>query len=194
LRATSTMFRLGRAVPAQCAPFALVAVVGCGQGASETPATGCAAQSCPFDYGAFDASSPITFQADVLPLLRRSCGLSSSCHGDPKSNEAGLYLGPALTAPEPDLTARQQIVAGLVGKPSKTAPSMSLVAATDPEHSFLMLKVDGCQSSAGLSCSVQPHAKTNGVCGDRMPQSSPALCAAERDVLRVWIAQGANAD
>ena len=44
-------------------------------------AGGGAAGAC-FDYATWDGETPTTtLKADVLPMFRRSCGLSTSCHG-----------------------------------------------------------------------------------------------------------------
>jgi hypothetical protein len=173
---------------------ALVAASACGSSSTETPKKDfCAAGSCPFDYSQFDGTTPqVSYETDVLPIFRRSCGLSPVCHGSTTSGGAKLYLGPALTDATPDAAARQTIVDALVGQPSKTAPSTNIVASTDPEHSFLMLKMDGCQNSAGLTCTAQPAATCDTACGDPMPQTGDRLAASERDVVRRWIAQGAQ--
>jgi hypothetical protein len=71
---------------------------------------------------------------------------------------------------------------------------MNLVAAADPAQSFMMLKMDGCQDAAGLSCTPQPGAVGTNACGDSMPQSSPILSRDERDLFRRWIAQGAQSN
>ena len=161
-----------------------------GDSGNSTPA-----DTCPHDYSKFNGQTPaVSFQADVLPVMRRGCGLSSVCHGAASGSAADLYLGPKLSDPEPDATARQQIVSAMVGVASKTAPSMSLVASGDPAQSFMMLKMDGCQDSAGLTCTAQPGATGTSAGGDSMPQASPILSADERNLFRRWIAQGAQAD
>lgn len=172
-----------------------IAVVACGGDDDAGPT--CKAPDCPFDYGGLDLSSPsVSFEAEVFPLLRRSCGLSNVCHGSDSSSAAGLYLGPKKsdTTTVIDAALYQKIIAGVADVPSKTAPAMDLVEPGDPSKSFLMLKVDGCHNEAGLACKAQPKAKSGAPCGDRMPQSSSVLCAEERDLIRRWIAQGAKND
>ncbi len=155
----------------------------------------CGPQACPYDYAKFDGQSPtVSFDADVLPILRQGCGLSSVCHGDPAKSAAGLYLGPKNSAPAPSQAERQAIIDAMKGQPSKTAPAMNLVTAGDPSQSFLMLKMDGCHNAAGLTCTPQTGAETNGVCGDPMPQTGDLRCKPDRDAVRRWIAQGAKAD
>lgn len=173
---------------------ALLLSAACGS-EDEPKDDGCGSQSCPYDYSKFDGQTPVvSFSADVLPILRQGCGLSSVCHGDPAKAKADLYLGPKLSAPDPTAAERQAIVDGIVGVASQTAPSLSVVAAGDPENSFLMLKMDGCHNVPGLVCTPQPGAETNGACGDPMPQTGDLRCKADRDTVRRWIAQGAKAD
>ncbi len=166
------------------------ALVGACGGPEDEP-TKCEAPACPVDVAGMDLTTPkVGFTSQVLPLFRRSCGLSSTCHGSPTSSASDLYLGPkqsdTTTAIDP-----AKLVAGLLNVPSKTAPSLALVKPSDPAQSFLMLKVDGCQNAAGLACTPQPKAKSGTPCGDRMPQSSGVLCHEDRDLVRRWIAQGA---
>lgn len=182
---------------------AAITAVSCGSEDDVKPKNTCGTRSCPFDYASFDATTPaVSFQSDVMPILRRACGFSV-CHGKTSGAAAELYLGPKCPAASddptctqgvPDAAERQGIIDALVGVASKTAAAMPLITAGDPQKSFLMLKVDGCHNDAGLSCTPQDGAETNGVCGDPMPQSSDALCQDERDVLRRWIAQGAKND
>ena len=62
-----------------------------------------------------------------------------------------------------------------------------------------MLKVDGCQDSAGLTCTAQDGALCQTACGDSMPQfDDPGaeldfpLPAEQANKIRAWIAQGAQ--
>lgn len=179
-------------VPASVATAGAL-LVGAAQacGSDPEPADGsCPAESCPFDAAGWSPDPTVSFQADVLPLLRRSCGLSSSCHGSPTKSAADLYLGPKLEDPTPiDAAVRQAILDGLHA-PSKTAPSLLLAEPGSPTTSFLMLKLDGCHTAAGLACTPQPGADSDEPCGDRMPQGSGSLCAEERNLVRSWIALG----
>jgi hypothetical protein len=141
------------------------------------------------------APASATFHATVLPIFRGSCGLSeTSCHGSQLSSKADLYLGPKPSEPEPDAAARGAIIAGLVNRPSKIAPSINLVTPGAPEQSFLISKLDGTHDSAGLACIPLLGADPEQPCGDSMPQGAGLLCKGRRDTVRRWVAQGANDD
>lgn len=181
----------------------------------EDPGPTCKSSStCPFDYSTFDSTTPVSFETDVFPLLRRSCGISTVCHGSgPGQGAAGLYLGPKKSDTETvvDQAFRQSIIDALVGVTSQTVPDSAsdagaagaagasggggakLIVAGDPANSFFMLKLDGCQSSAGLQCVKIKSNKTDPLelCGESMPDGE-LLCDDERDIFRRWIAQGAQ--
>jgi hypothetical protein len=161
----------------------LVAVIGACGSDDESP------DDCPAP------PDSVPFRSTVLPIFRGSCGLSeTSCHGSKLSSKGDLYLGPKPSAPEPDGAERSAIIAGLVNRPSKTAPSMNLVTPGQPEQSFLMLKMDDTHDGAGLACTPLPGAKSGKACGDPMPQGQGLLCAGRRDAVRRWIASGAKDD
>ena len=81
------------------------------------------------------------------------------------------------------------IMAGIVHVPSYFEPDMSIVASGDPEHSFLMHKLDHT-----LDCSLLQCAEPND-CGGTEPQGSPdPLPESNRASIRRWIAQGAKND
>jgi hypothetical protein len=172
--------------------LALALILGCssedgdgGNGGGET---------CPHDYSKFDGTTPtVSFSQDVLPIFRRSCGISSVCHGDLAKSSAGLYMGPKTSAADPTDQERADVVAGLT-QASATAPELKNVEPGDPANSFLMIKTDACQNAHGLNCTAQPGAESSDPCGDPMPQTGGKLPASERDIIRRWIAQGAQAD
>jgi hypothetical protein len=158
----------------------LVAISGCGSDSEEAPS-----ENCP------TPSDPVSFETDVLPIFRLSCGLSSSCHGSLTSSQADLYLGPKNSAADPTAAERTAIITGLVGVASKTAPSMPLVTAGDASQSFLVHKLDDTHNTLGLTCTAQPGAKSNEPCGDLMPQGTQ-MAACRRDIVRDWVQQGAQ--
>lgn len=167
----------------------LVTSTGCGGeggGGGEGGSGGGAASAC-FDYASFDGTKPaVSFKDEVLPILQRSCGVSSSCHGDSTApNENRPYLGPnkSTMATDQDITI---ILGGLVDVGSFYETSMSLVKPNDPENSFLMHKLDDTLSCDKLECAA------NKDCGGIMPQGAEEpLAITERDLVRRWIAQGA---
>jgi hypothetical protein len=171
--------------------FALAA---CSGGEGETTSTSGGGQACPFDYAGYDGTAAVSFDTDVFPVVRRSCGFMP-CHGKPIGSSAGLYLGPPLSdmMTVVDMALKQQIIDSLAGVPSNTAVSMNRVTVNDPSQSFLMLKIDGCQLAAGLTCTLQGGGTSMDPCGEEMPPGQP-LDAAERDLFRRWISHGAQND
>jgi hypothetical protein len=162
---------------------------GCG-GSSGSGEPGC------FDYSSFDDMTPaVSFKTDVLPILRQSCGLSSSCHSEETpSVPSQHYYGSPLSAGDLTDTQIKAIFDQSVGVASIDNPDMKVVAAGDPEHSFLVYKIDGDPNSAtGLTCSALTCAKDKS-CGTSMPQGGPAMDEASKDKIRRWIAQGAKND
>lgn len=138
-----------------------------------------------FDYGAFDGSSPVvSFKTDVLPIFQGSCGISPGCHGAGSPDRP--YLGPPLS----DTATAQNIAdifANTVDFAAFKEPGMSRVAPGDPEHSFLMHKLDGLLKCETLACSADKS------CGGPMPEG-PKLPDDKLDTIRRWIAQGAKND
>ena len=159
-----------------------------GSGGGGGSSCGLMADGC-FDYACFKGDSPkVTFKADVLPILRNSCGLSSSCHGSESGPAGQHYLGPKNSDPEPTAAQIQIIFDQWVGQTASVSAGMNLISPKDPEHSFFMYKLDGLECSK-LTCA------SNNTCLALMPQgSSEPMDAAKRDVFRRWIAQGAKND
>ena len=155
-------------------------------------AAGCSDGTTPdgdtcFDYSTFNAmSKTVSFQTDVLPIFRNSCGLSASCHGVETGSVGKVYLGPPLadgTATQAQISA---ILTQIVGVASSAAATMKIVEANTPAKSFLMHKMDNTLTCADVTCEAG--------CGTSMPQLSPILGETERDTVRLWIAQGAKND
>ena len=149
-------------------------------GASSSGASGgCKA----YDPGALDLKAPtVSFKTDVVAgVFNKSCGLSTSCHGSPTASQGGLFLGAKAAAGSDSSAVRTAIV----GVASKDLPPMPFVTASDPSKSFLMHKMDGDQCTLNAQC-------VNADCLQTMPQGSDALPVDRRDVVRRWIAQGAQ--
>jgi hypothetical protein len=130
----------------------------------------------------------VSFKADVVPLFQMSCSLSSSCHSEMLGGPSLLYLGGPLTMP-PDPAG---IYKATINVNSLELPTMVYIKPGDVENSYLMHKMDGdlCQFT---TCSQNPIP----MCGVVMPMAGCALEATgggpnPRDVVRRWIAQGAQ--
>jgi hypothetical protein len=141
------------------------------------------AQGC-FDTACWTEQEGRSFRNDVLPILERSCALSSACHGDPSSpsSSAGYrpYLGSVDEQAEPSDVAA--ILAVLVGQTSPSS-SLALVEPGQPERSYLMHKVDGSLGCSAADCGDR--------CGKAMPDPGSLLPLEERNAMRDWIVQGA---
>ena len=139
------------------------------------------------DYSGVSGSA--SFADDVMPIFQQACNFTA-CHatedssGNPVNAMEDLGLGPvSMVTPTADhLSAVHSAIVGAGSNQS----SLSMVAAGDPGASWLLVKVEYDDLQA---CS------TNGCesgCGDRMPLNSMALSTAQLDVLRQWIADGAQ--
>jgi hypothetical protein len=127
----------------------------------------------------FDAQTPtVQLTRDVVPIFNRSCAFSD-CHNTLSRN--GLVLG------DQNRIDGRTAHGNLVGKPSRTLPSLPYVTAGNPRESFLMHKMDGSHCTLDARCD-------QGNCGQAMPRSSDLLEEEERNVVRRWIAQGAKND
>ena len=132
----------------------------------------------------------VSFGNDVKPILQASCAIGgASCHGDPTVLASSRpFLGFADHA---DAGTDTSVIDGLVGVKSSEDPSMNLVTAGDPAHSFLMHKMDGDQCTLISECMVAGSHRPN--CGVFMPYQAPSILdVARRDVVRRWIGQGAQ--
>jgi hypothetical protein len=153
---------------------------GAGEGAGDGGAT-CAAYVVP--PGTILTQPSVSFRSDLMKVFNASCG-ASSCHGQTGAPAGGLFLG--LESARGGDAA--MVRAGLVGHAAAELPSMPLVTAGDPEHSYLMHKLDGDQCAFAAQCS-------GGDCMTFMPQGAQQPLPVEtRDQVRRWIASGAGDD
>lgn len=95
-------------------------------------------------------------------IFSRNCALSG-CHVGTNAQQ-GM-----------DLSAGQAH-ANIVGVPSREQPNLFRVAPGDPDASYLMQKIEGAP----------------GIVGDRMPLGRTPLSIDEIDLIRRWIAEGAQ--
>ena len=122
--------------------------------------------------GDFEASfslavpvSAATLDALQASVLTPSCAVSG-CHTGPTSNSLPSGM---------DLSTADASFANLVGIASIQQPTLSRVAAGDPDISYLVQKIEGTAAS-----------------GSRMPLGGGLLDQALIDDIRDWIANGAN--
>lgn len=155
-------------------------------GAAPTSSGGDAGGSCPRDI---DTTGPdVSFESDLMPFFSTTCAFGG-CH-DGHTRQAGLYLGPNFVDGAADAPTRAEVLQSLLAV-STTAPSLHRVTPSNPKHSFLIIKIEGCQNSMGLSCGGAVKGKP---CGDRMPALSDELPKDKQSLLARWIARGALGD
>ncbi|WP_437893610.1 hypothetical protein [Sorangium sp. So ce124] len=140
------------------------------------------------DYTRFDAGRPVEFRTEVLPLLQRSCATGAACHADSRGDPTRPYLGPTASTPPAQVGADElaAIREQNVDVDSAEASGMKRVAPGDPEHSYVMHKIDGTLECGLVSCDEG--------CGLAMPPTLKPLSADEKDTVRRWIAHGAAID
>ena len=99
-------------------------------------------------------------------IFNGSCALSAACHRGDAPDARGLSLEEGMSE------------ANLVGVPAEgpTADGLDRVVPGDPDNSYLMIIL-------GQFGTDDPRIPDVGT----MPQSSPLLCAEERDAIQRWI-------
>ena len=151
-----------------------------------TPGTTLAYTSCA------DLTTPaVSFAADVQPLFNKSCSISTpgTCHALQPAGNATPYLI-FLGAPDGGVDAAEML-SGIVGKPAAEDPKLDIVAPGDPEHSYLMHKLDYDQCQFATECNATGDPLFFN-CGVGMPYQSGNADLPTRDAVRRWIAQGAK--
>jgi hypothetical protein len=147
-----------------------------------------------------DAALPtnVSLRTDLLKsggTLRFSCSFGTTCHGSESQSQAGLYLGTGESDAGPDLSSEQitLVYTNLVNVASRAAPAIQRVVPNQPENSFLMMKLDGKLEPVRSQCQLAPTQTPSGhPCGDVMPRGGQILPTRERDLIRVWIKEGAS--
>lgn len=115
-------------------------------------------------------ANPGATAADVQPILAHNCAVGG-CHLN-APGAGGLVLD--VSSPTwPN---------ALVGVPAHENPAMDLVAAGDPDRSWLVRKISG--SFCGVSCDPALG------CGAEMPFGTP-LSDADRGTIDAWVMGGA---
>jgi hypothetical protein len=146
------------------------------------PAAGCTS----FDYAKYTAGTVQRTAADVLAITNAdaTCG-TTACHANPANP-------PALASSGAMMVTADSIKAAMVNVTSKEVALMKYVVPGDPEHSYLMRKLDDPNPGCGLTC-VPPSTIYPAACSTRMPQGTvDGLPEAQRSVIRDWILQGAK--
>ncbi len=108
-----------------------------------------------------DLGAPLSYARDIVPLWSPTC--TDGCHPGEES----------MADLRPDAGLRD-----LLDIPSTELPLMDRVEAGNPDRSYLVHKLDGT------------HIPIGGM-GRDMPPTGALLGAAERDLVRRWIQQGA---
>ncbi len=123
------------------------------------------------------STPPMSFATDVMPVFTTHC---AQCHGSTSAPFGNVFLGKSAS----DTSA---VYAGLVGSAGMAAgelATMNYITTMDPQHSYLMLKLDGDQCMYDAMCG-------GGTCDQAMPQTGGQLTMGDRDTIRRWIYQGA---
>jgi hypothetical protein len=123
------------------------------------------------------------FVDKIRPIFESGTNKCTGCHGKDGA-------GASLTLGGSECVKSSDIVAALVGKPSKNGGQFKLIEPGDPMKSWLYLKVTnkaaqaGCTPTGGVQCNTA-----------LMPQGSPTvtLTAQEQADLEKWIMDGAPA-
>ena len=146
-----------------------------------------------FQYTGWDGTTPAaTFSTDVLPIFRASCSTVMACHGSETPPTPGQHFYGTPTAAGAMTAAQiQEIFTGAVGAPSIDEPDMDVIKPGDPQHSFMMYKLDGMGTTLCSTLACNSSATT---CLYAMPYALPQLSLDMRNAIRRWIAQGANND
>jgi len=120
---------------------------------------GCGGSDKPTSSNGTVKEDPL-FAADIQPILNASCA-RSGCHNSTAS--AGMNLSSG------------QAYANIVNVASSEVPSRKRVLPNDAENSYLVMKLEGRQTSGG-----------------RMPLGGGSLGSTQIQLIKNWINQGAK--
>ena len=129
--------------------------------------TGLDASGNPLGPGGGSVDTAVSLSRNVQPVFTASCAFSG-CHAG-SSPAAALNLSQGRT------------FANTVNRPSQEVPALMRVRPSQPDSSYLIMKLEGTAGSAG------------GV-ATRMPLGGNPLPAAQIDLIRRWILAGALDD
>lgn len=160
-------------------------VAGCSSKGDATPDANDPYGACVAFVDDGGASANVSFVMDVAPIFQNNCTSGGfNCHG---TSQNLPYLGSADGGADP-----ANMLVSIVDVPSPEDPAMKLVAPGDPQHSYLMHKLDWDQCTLLADCTTNNFAYLNPRCGNDMPNGAAMLPLALRDTIRAWIRQGAN--
>ena len=109
----------------------------------------------------------VTLSGDVQPIFTSSCALSGCHAGTNPQRGQNLSVG--------------QTFANIVNVPAMELSTMNRVTPGEPDNSYLVHKVQGTHLAVGGT-------------GFQMPLNRSPLTQTEIDLIREWIAAGANPD
>ena len=121
------------------------------------------------------------------PIL--GCTYSSSCHvgSSPAANMdlQRIFDPPPFGAVNVD---------SCEAKDPQTQRPLKRIAPFDPDHSYLLKKLENTQKSATCMPCTWPPSGSENACGLLMPSGSTGLPAADIEIIKEWIKQGAQSD
>jgi hypothetical protein len=120
------------------------------------------------------------FHSTVRPLFESDANRCAGCHGPANTSPyAGLTLGGAISS---------KCLVERLKRASVNGGQFKLVEPGQPDKSWLYLKAAGLAASAG--CTPKD---ANSPCNTaEMPPTGKTMTDAQLEVLRKWIADGAN--
>jgi hypothetical protein len=120
------------------------------------------------------------FHTTVRPLFETDANHCASCHGPAQTSPyAGLTLGGSISS---------KCVVERLKRASNDGGQFKLVEPGEPDKSYLYLKASGKAETAGCTST-----DVNKPCNTAtMPPSGRTMTDAELEILRQWIADGAN--
>jgi hypothetical protein len=113
-----------------------------------------------------DSQEPLgSLWSQVYLVLDFRC----TCHTAPEDNRGGFG----------GLDTQESAYDSIVGVPSNDIPGMNRVEPFAPEFSYLLHKIEGRAASVGGE-------------GNRMPPTGRALQSDDKELIRLWIEEGAE--
>ena len=119
------------------------------------------------------------FHTTVRPIFETDANHCSACHGPAQTSPyAGLTLGGSISS---------SCIVERLKRASNDGGQFQLIVPGDPDNSWLYLKASGKAKDAGCVATDPKICNTA-----TMPPSGRTMTDAELEILRQWIADGAN--